>query len=103
MYWARSIFAIIVALLLGIALAVPLEDSPQTPYDESEAIPYECTPNLSTIVAGQYESASKRLPFSQPASVLKPPLGFARQAVWAKFTSSLIPVPLHILDHVLRC
>jgi hypothetical protein len=39
-----------VLLSFGVSLAVPAEDVPETPYDESEAVPYEGTPAFSSVV-----------------------------------------------------
>jgi hypothetical protein len=39
-----------VLLGFGVSLAVPAEDVPETPYDESEALPYEGTPVFSSLV-----------------------------------------------------
>jgi hypothetical protein len=44
-----SIFVLFVLLAFGVSLAVPAEDVPETAYDESEALPFEGTPLLSTI------------------------------------------------------
>ena len=44
-----SIFVLLVLLVFGVSLAVPAEDVPETPYDESEALPYEGTPLFSIV------------------------------------------------------
>lgn len=46
----RSIFVALLLLGFGVSLAVPTEDVPETAYDESEALPYECTSQYSTII-----------------------------------------------------
>jgi hypothetical protein len=45
----KSRLAAILLLLLGlgVSLALPAEDAPETPYDESETQPYEETPAVS--------------------------------------------------------
>ena len=47
----RPCSALILFVLLGFALSleVPAEDMPETPYDESETLPYEVTPLLSNV------------------------------------------------------
>lgn len=46
----RSILVFLVALFFGLSLAVPAEDVPETPYDESEVLPCESTPVFTTAV-----------------------------------------------------
>lgn len=48
----RSALVLLLLLLLGlgVSLAVPVEDVPETPYDESETLPYENTPVFSITV-----------------------------------------------------
>lgn len=45
-----SILVFCILLGLGVSLTVPAEDVPETGYDESEALPYECTPLFSSVV-----------------------------------------------------
>jgi hypothetical protein len=42
----KSRFALVFLMLLslGLGLSFPAEDIPETPYDESESVPYEVTP-----------------------------------------------------------
>jgi hypothetical protein len=47
---ASSIFVLFVLLAFGLSLAVPVEDLPETAYDESEALLYERTPLFSIVV-----------------------------------------------------
>ena len=46
----RSALVLVLLLGFGVSLAVPAEDVPETPYDESEAVPYESTPVFSITV-----------------------------------------------------
>jgi len=41
---ASSVLVLFVLLAFGVSLALPAEDVPETAYDESEVLPYECTP-----------------------------------------------------------
>ncbi len=47
----RSVLLFFVLLVLGLSLTVPVEDLPETAYDESEASPYETTPLFSTLIS----------------------------------------------------
>jgi hypothetical protein len=47
----RSAFLFFVLLVLGLSLAVPGEDVPETAFDESEAASYESTPLFSTPIS----------------------------------------------------
>lgn len=58
----RSVFVVLLLLGFGLSLAVPTEDVPETAYDESEALPCECTPQYSTTMP----SAAVRMTRSNP-------------------------------------
>jgi len=51
----RSILTLplMLVLLFGISLAIPALDDPDTPYDESEELPYDITPTPSIEVLAQ--------------------------------------------------
>ena len=44
---SRSVLVLLVALALSVSFAVPIENDPGTPYDESESLPYEGSPAVS--------------------------------------------------------
>jgi|SRR5271167_1955021 len=46
----RFAFVFLLSLVLGVFFTVPVEDIPQTPYDESESVPFERTPEFSPSV-----------------------------------------------------
>jgi len=46
----RFILVLFVLLGFGVSLIVPAEDVPETPYDESETLPFEGTPLFSMAV-----------------------------------------------------
>jgi hypothetical protein len=48
---SRSILVLLVAFLFGLSFAVPAEDVPDTPYDESEVLPYESAPLIVIDIA----------------------------------------------------
>ena len=41
----------LVLLVLGLTLALPAKDLAETAYDESETVPYESSPSISTLMA----------------------------------------------------
>ena len=41
---------LLATLFLGLSFVFPAEDIPETPYDESEALPYEATPLFSIVL-----------------------------------------------------
>ena len=43
------LFVIFVAVVLSVSFAVPAEDVPRTPYDESESLPYEVARPVLTL------------------------------------------------------
>ena len=46
----RFVFVLLLTVVLGLFLAVPAEDVPETAFDESETLPYEGTPLFSIEV-----------------------------------------------------
>lgn len=48
----RSVLVLLITVGFCVCFAVPTEDLPETPYDESESLPYEVTP-LSPIIEPQ--------------------------------------------------
>ncbi len=55
-----SILVLCLLLGLGVSLTVPVEDVPETAYDESESVPYEVPPLFSTaapLLAGRTTQA----------------------------------------------
>jgi len=99
----HGILVVLAALVLSWSFAVPVEDDPETPYDESEALPYESTPLFSVMLqdsARELQSVliSTLLPRVNPTARRDEVL--AEQ--WAR-----TPHPTYrsvtILDHSLRC
>jgi hypothetical protein len=54
-------FVLLAALVVGISFAIPAEDDPETPYDESQLLPYEAISPLVNIVMRQ-TAASQTVP-----------------------------------------
>jgi len=97
--------ALVLFLLLafGVFLAVPAEDVPETPYDESEALPYEGTPVFSIVapqalgwIAKAESNCGSPLRFN--SSTRRCELRRENNA-----RSHRVPVSLTILDHAFRC
>jgi len=97
--------ALVLFLLLafGLSLAVPAEDVPETPYDESEALPYEGTPPFSLAVpqpSGWIAKAERNCgsPLRFNSSTRR-----CQRRCENNARSHCVPVSLTILDHVFRC
>jgi hypothetical protein len=56
----RVVLILLVIMSFGLSLMVPAEDVPETPYDESEALPYESTPAFSIVVPHAVVSETRR-------------------------------------------
>jgi hypothetical protein len=62
----RCALLLFVFLILGLSLGVPAQDVPETTYDESESLPYEGTPSISTKIAATVaHPAHELLTYSQ--------------------------------------
>jgi hypothetical protein len=97
----RCILVVLAALALSWSFAVSVEDDPETPYDESEALPYESSLTFS-IVLQEFARAL------QSPLTLGFPLHFhptARDGEILAERSAPHPIcgSLTILDHSLRC
>ncbi len=96
-----SILLLCVVLGFGVSMLAPLEDVPETAYDESEALPYVSTPVFSVampkaiVLDGQTVVAMLR-----PGSLRRPATQRSDQRI-----DSANPIGdfLTILDHALRC
>lgn len=99
----RSAFALLLLAGLGVSLVVPAEDVPETPYDESETLPYEgaalfliAVPQASDRIAKAETSCRSQLRFN---SLTK----HCRRRRENNARSHRVPVSLTILNHSLRC
>jgi hypothetical protein len=99
----RCVLVVLAAFALSLSFAVPAEDVPETPYDESEALPYESTPPFSVML----QESARVL-----QSMLTPTFPFcfhptARRDEILTEQSARIPHPISdsvtILNHSLRC
>ena len=103
MILSRPVLVLFVALGLSVSFAIPAEDLPETPYDESESIPVENTATASILQPRSVEvSHAPRVDQSSRVdSFLK-----ERAAQCFPLRTELdVPVPPSpvILDHSFRC
>lgn len=99
----RSVLIFLLLLGFGLSLAVPAEDVPETPYDESETLPYERTPLFSITVTQPSDRTAKAEPRSD--SLLRFNSSTKRGQRRREESARLHRVPnlLTILNHALRC
>jgi len=100
---SRSVLVLLLALVLSVSFAVPAEDDPETPYDESESLPYESSP----AVSGAELEAAAPAPVGQ-LRVVRLRRGSLRRTCAQRLehrTGWAYPIcdSLTILDHTLRC
>ena len=96
-----SILVLCILLGFGVVLVVPAEDTAETVYDESEALPYECAPMLSVAAAvAEPPSVRPRASRFERGSV-RPTV--AQQVNQGRGGAYPICDSLTILDHTLRC
>jgi len=100
---SRSAFALLLLLGLGISLAVPAEDVPETAYDESEALPYECTPLFSIVAQQASDRTTKAELRSGPLFCCNSSTKRGQRPREDSTRSHGVPVSLTILNHFLRC
>jgi len=98
----RCILVVLVAVILGLSFAVPLEDNPETTYDETETLPYESTPLFSSdalVVARPLQSPPSY------ASPLGPGYRTSRDQGRPKCRELAVHAARHLmlLDCQLRC
>jgi hypothetical protein len=94
---------LLAGLVFGLSFAIPVEDDPKTPYDESEQLPYESTPLFSIGVqesARAPEAFLKSSCYFQLGSLTRCDDIYAGQK-----EPSVQPISdsLTILGHSLRC
>jgi len=91
--------ALLAAITLGLSLALPGVDAPETPYDESESLPYE---NTSAFPGVLPVSPALLAPSSRPELFLptRPTLDTFSSQKPELLLQSVAP---EILTHSLRC
>ncbi len=89
-------------LILGLSVAVPAEDVPETAFDESESPAYESTPRFTILVPQVAALAARTMTCVSP-------LGYGRLTKHSAFCPEHRIRPhstsdsLTILDHSFRC
>ncbi len=58
---SRFVLILFVLLSFGVSLVVPAEDDPETPYDESQELPFEVPPAYSTVVLLEAAGTTKAM------------------------------------------
>jgi len=94
----RSALVLFAAFALSLSLAVPVEDLPETPFDESESLPYEITPRCSVVQ--QQPGIALELEFPLQLHLEAKGKGLARHS---KSEAQPTFDSIAILDHSLRC
>jgi hypothetical protein len=99
----RSLLVLAVALLFGVSFALPAEDIPETPYDESETLPYEVTPLFSIVLQEPARAPRSVLTLVFPLH-FSAPLRCGQSLVeQSERTPHPISASVTILDHSFRC
>jgi len=98
----RCILVVLATLALCLSFAVPAEDDPETPYDESESLPYEMTPLPSGDIVQGPAPAPQLVPIGRSDSLTTPRHALGR-AGCRKLAAHRTSDSLVILDRSLRC
>jgi hypothetical protein len=99
----RSVLVFFLLFMFGVCLAVPAEDVPETPYGESEALPYESTP-LFSIAMPQASARIAKAEFSRDSQLCFN--SSAKRGMHRREKNALpgcFPPSLTILNHSFRC
>jgi hypothetical protein len=92
--------ALLAVITLGLSLALPGVDAPETSYDESESLPYENTPS---VTGSSLFSPTLLAPSSSPELLFvhtHRPLNILSSQTPELLLQSIAP---EILSHSLRC
>ena len=94
----RSVLVLLAAFALSMSFAIPVEDLPDTSYDESEAAPYERTPPFS-VMQQEFELAPGSEFPSSSSGKLNTKYALSRRSAKTHPVCDSVT----ILDHSLRC
>jgi hypothetical protein len=99
-----SILVLFVLLGFGVSLIVPAEDVPETPYDESETLPFEGTPLFSITIpraSARITTAAESIGGSLLGATSSTKRGQRRREnnTWSRCVTNY----LITLNHSLRC
>ena len=95
----RSVFILLAALVLGLSMALPQQDLPETAYDESESLPYEGTPLFTVSLP---DCLSQPIDQSRSCAPRRTAVRLQGTNLRAKDRFALASSRT-ILDHSLRC
>jgi hypothetical protein len=98
----RCVLVLLVAVVFGVTPLFPAEDLPETPYDESEPLPYEGTPLLSGDIVQEPAPVPHVVPIV-PSDLFPAPKHASSWAGCRDLAAHHRPNSLIILDHTLRC
>jgi hypothetical protein len=99
----RAVVVLLLLLVFGVSGVVPAEDVPETPYDESEALPYAATP-LFSIALPQPSGRIAKAELKCASPFRFKPLAKYRACSRENYAESYcVPVSLTIINHSLRC
>jgi len=99
----RSVLVLLLLLVFGVSVVLPAEDVPETPYDESEALPYARTP-LFSIALPQPSGRIAKAELSCDSAFRFNPSARCRNRSHENYPESYcVPFSLTIIDHSLRC
>jgi len=99
----RSVLVLLLLLVFGVSVVLPAEDLPETPYDESEALPYVGT-LLFSIALPQPSGRIAKAELGCDSPFRFKPLakcGARRCKNYAE--SYCVTVSITIINHSLRC
>ena len=98
----RCILVVLAALVMSWSFAVPVEDDPETPFDESESQSYDMTPLLSGDIVQEPAPAPQVVPIGRSDSLTAPRHVLGR-AGCRKLAAHRMSDSLVTLDRSLRC
>lgn len=99
----RSVLVLLLLLVFGVSVVLPAEDVPETPYDESEALPYAGTP-LFSIALPQPSGRTVKAELSCGSPFRFKPLAKFLACSRENYAESYcVPVSLTIINPSLRC
>jgi hypothetical protein len=94
---------LLLLLVFGVSVVLPAEDVPETPYDESEVLPYAGTP-LFSIALPQPGGRIAKAELNCASPFRFKPLAKYRACSRENYADSYcVPVSLTIINHSLRC
>jgi len=98
-----SVLVLLLLLVFGVSVVLPAEDIPETPYDESEALPYAGTP-LFSIALPQPSGRIAKGELTCGTAFRFNPSAKCRNRSHENYPESYnVPFSLTIIDRSLRC